>query len=541
MFSFSKISNIFSKIFGYLKFKKNIPNKINNFKPMNKSLVDGNISYMINDPFYPDMIIQIKNPVAQGLNFNVKYYIGYTEGFSSLQGKAANVYALLCHGINIFNKKLKLRKWSVVNNLVVDPVAGEQANAYYDRNGIRYFYFTKNGKSVYTCLSSDIVSHELGHALLDAIRPDLFSVASMEVWAFHEAFGDICSIICTLNFDVIIDYMLNETKGDLRQNNIVSKLAEEMGTTLGHAYSLRNAYNSFKYTNPSTLPTSGDSTVLINEPHSFSRVFSGLFYEILCEIYEAKGRNKESLIAARDYLFDTFLDTCLLAPATPNFFETFCHTWLSVDAKYQVSYKDILNKVFANRNIFKIQSMGMTDFDEKTNKEQSVGYTIENLRIEKFTYTMTISELMPDVLSAQSVDLLGNLKVQLPVDEMHMEHGEEVFKMCSGINASIECARGLIAYITDKNLFGDSEGQNWTKDKDNNLVRKYFNCDCFMPNYLNPQSPEYGKKYKQENNSGCCAYGSCANQNKLESIKIEKSCNLRYHSSCGYISYKNNC
>jgi hypothetical protein len=43
-----------------------------------------------------------------------------------------------------------------------------------------------------------VVCHELGHAILDALKPQLFNVASTEAGAFHEAFGDISAILCAL-------------------------------------------------------------------------------------------------------------------------------------------------------------------------------------------------------------------------------------------------------------------------------------------------------------------------------------------------------
>ena len=508
-----------------------------------KSLNSGVVTYLVNDPQYPNLLVEVNNPKPNGLNINVKFYIGSTgEGFDSVQGKAANVYGLLCHGINVFNKKLNLKKWLATSVLQVDPIAGQQANAYYDRNSLKFFYFDGKAGTVYTCLSSDIVSHELGHGLLDAFRPDFFSVASMEVAAFHEAFGDVVSIICTLYHPAIVDYLMKETGGNLRQTNIASKLAEQFGQGLGQSTGLRNAYNSFKYVQPNTLPKNGPESVLCNEPHNFSRIMSGIFYEVLCEIYEAKGRNVQALLLARDYLIETFIDTAAVAPTSPNFFETFCQTWLVVDARRAVSFKDILQKVFANRNVFRAKAMSQEFFEEKYQKTKVMTSSLEDVKIEQCTLRLPISEIMPDMPQAQSDDLFGKLKVQLPVDNMVMQSLDGTLTyMSASTNEAIDVARDFVAYIVENNLYGDAEHQTWMKDNDDNLVRKYISCDCFMPNSLNPQAPEFNKGYKQLNNSGCCSYGSCANTQGKEDVIVEKSCNVRYHSSCRSVNYNGKC
>lgn len=543
MYLINKIINFYKNIYKFivgLVWPKN-DHETAQYPPL--CIKPGMVTYLVNDPSYPNLFVSIDNPSPQGLGLNVKFYIGSTDGFDSPQGKAANVYGLLCHGINTFQKKTGLSKWAMTPCLQVDPLAGMQANAYYDRSALKFFYFTKNNIECYTCLSSDIVSHELGHAILDAIRPDFFSTASMEIWSFHEAFGDICSILCTLHHDSLVDYMLAETQLNLRQKNIVSKLAEQMGVALGSAYALRDANNDFKYVKPATLPTAAPAGALANEPHSFSRVMTGVFYEVLCEIFEAGGKTKQALLEARDYLLDVLIDTCTVAPASANFYETFCQAWLKIDASKSKSYQEILKKVFENRNIFQIRMMETKPDDSGIAKEHVMSLTKDDMIIEKCKLSMSVSDVMGDMMGMQSQDSeIMNLKVQLCVDEMYLtEDGGKVNNLCYSISDAVAAARDLIQYITDQNLYGDEEFQSWTKDHDNNLVRKFFNCDCFTNNSLIPGNPEYGKGYKPKNNSGCCSYGSCANVNEEEPKKIEKNCNLRYHSSCGSVQYRGKC
>jgi hypothetical protein len=87
------------------------------------------------------------------------------------------------------------------NRLLVVPNAGYADNAYYDRESksLQFYYFDDaNGRRIHTSLSSDIVNHEFGHALLDGIRPYYLEAVSPQTGAFHEFIGDLTAILMTL-------------------------------------------------------------------------------------------------------------------------------------------------------------------------------------------------------------------------------------------------------------------------------------------------------------------------------------------------------
>jgi len=63
--------------------------------------------------------------------------------------------------------------------------AGDRLNAVYTGGDVRFFSTEVDGTRVSTAESPDVVSHELGHAVLDAIRPQLWDAMSHEVAAFH--------------------------------------------------------------------------------------------------------------------------------------------------------------------------------------------------------------------------------------------------------------------------------------------------------------------------------------------------------------------
>ena len=47
---------------------------------------------------------------------------------------------------------------------------------------------------LWTCLSHDIISHELGHAILDNVRPLYLYGYDLDGGAFHESFSDLLAM-----------------------------------------------------------------------------------------------------------------------------------------------------------------------------------------------------------------------------------------------------------------------------------------------------------------------------------------------------------
>ena len=74
--------------------------------------------------------------------------------------------------------------------------------------------------------SPDIVCHEMGHAILDAIKPQLWGAASHEAAAFHESFGDMSAILSALQLQSLRSAILRDTGGHLYQSSRLSRLAE---------------------------------------------------------------------------------------------------------------------------------------------------------------------------------------------------------------------------------------------------------------------------------------------------------------------------
>ena len=191
--------------------------------------------------------------------------------------------------------------WHESRPLRVRLRAGRDLNAFYDRQSLQFFYDTDRvtGRAVYACESLDVVAHETGHAVLDCYQPSFWSTADPETAAFHEAFADCSSLLVTLTDGAVCRGFLEETQGAARASNLVSRLAEAMGRAVYDNYGpravsdptrLRDANNAFRWKSPESLPADGADSTLVSEPHSFSRVFTGAFYDLLVRLIAAAVR-----------------------------------------------------------------------------------------------------------------------------------------------------------------------------------------------------------------------------------------------------------
>ncbi len=187
--------------------------------------------------------------------------------------------------------------------------------------------------------SVDVVTHEQGHAFLDAIRPDFFDVPFIEVGALHEAFGD-CTAIVTALEDRLVRAAVLEATPDLAANQFVESLAEALGDAIEREFgpgnvdvgALRHALNTFQYADPTTLPPDAPSDQLSGEVHSFSRVFSGAFYDVIRNIYAAGSRKGSTALRTASRKAGKLLVAAIrVVPAAPNTFTALGQRMLQVD------------------------------------------------------------------------------------------------------------------------------------------------------------------------------------------------------------------
>ncbi|MCB2409240.1 hypothetical protein [Hymenobacter lucidus] len=226
--------------------------------------------------------------------------------------------------------------------LQVNLDAGNDLNAYYSREdkGLSFFHATitdasNNGRAmtVYSGESPDVISHELGHAILDAIKPELWDILTGEVAAFHEFFGDGSSILTALQLPYVRDTVVAETQGQLWRNSSIARMAEELGYAIRQVnpkYAdldcLRNASTLWLYRSPTELSPDGPNSILTSQPHNFSRVFTGAFLAALgrmaLAIADDQRVNADHVLQASLDMGPLLLKAVINAPLRTDFYRS---------------------------------------------------------------------------------------------------------------------------------------------------------------------------------------------------------------------------
>ena len=142
-------------------------------------------------------------------------------------------------------------KTQFVRRLRIYPHALRDRNAYYSpsKKALLFGYFpvvakdadNTPGTLVFTCLSHDIIAHEVTHALLDGVHPRFNEPVNPDVHAFHEAFADIVALFQHFSYPAVLESQIRRTRGDLYTESLLSQLAQQFGKSSGRGASLRDA------------------------------------------------------------------------------------------------------------------------------------------------------------------------------------------------------------------------------------------------------------------------------------------------------------
>lgn len=138
-----------------------------------------------------------------------------------------------------------------VRRLRIYPHALRDRNAYYspEKKALLFGYFPVTSKDrhnvpgtmVFTCLSHDIIAHEVTHALLDGVHPRFNESTNLDVYAFHEAFADIVALFQHFSYPTVLENQVSSTRGDLETENLLGQLAQQFGRATGRSGALRDA------------------------------------------------------------------------------------------------------------------------------------------------------------------------------------------------------------------------------------------------------------------------------------------------------------
>jgi len=215
-----------------------------------------------------------------------------------------------------------LRKCDDIQCLKLYPHAMQEANAYYNpqSHGILFGFFAANktdqgrnlpGQLIFTCLSQDIIAHEVTHAVIDGIRTYFTEPTNPDVLAFHEGFADLCALFSHFSqHDALINEIrrtggrLYQTElepvapgfgetattdassdakskpviaAQIRSMNPLIQLAVQFGTARGQKYGLRSALG--------TPPNSDDIHKNVNDPHFRGSILVAAVFDAFFSVY----------------------------------------------------------------------------------------------------------------------------------------------------------------------------------------------------------------------------------------------------------------
>ena len=242
-------------------------------------------------------------------------------------------------------------------DLTID--VGEELNAYYDGNGLRFFHYPVGKNVTFSGASTDVVSHECGHALLDTIRPDLWGVNYTEVAAFHEAFGDCVALLTALDDKPTRVKLLSITK-DLSKPSFFEALMEDLAAGVKKNYGAtnpsaepRHALNTFEWDLPENLPARAPPKQMCSEIHAFGRVFVGCFYDLLRLVFAGQASSTEgNLWKAAVTTAKLLIEGTKNAPVDPRFFRSVGRAMLLADDGQNAGkLKPVIAKAFSQHGI----------------------------------------------------------------------------------------------------------------------------------------------------------------------------------------------
>ena len=287
----------------------------------------------------------------------------------TLQFHQVHVWAVVQRALSYFESADALGRpipWGFDGNrLLVVPHAGYGENAYYDRTSksLQFYYFDREGRRTYTCLSADIIHHELAHAVLDGARPLLIESSSVETAAFHEFVGDLTAILLALRNTSFRMRLAERTAGDLSAAENISSIAEEFGARVKDRPYLRSGRNA------KTMAEVKGS----RNAHLVSEVMTGAMFDVILALsrHYVEQRNRTPAQAFWDTIQRmqrTALQPLDLLPPTDVTFRDYALAVLRVEElanpRDPHGYRDLMLQAFVGRGILDAADMQELQADD---------------------------------------------------------------------------------------------------------------------------------------------------------------------------------
>jgi hypothetical protein len=186
--------------------------------------------------------------------------------------------------------------------LRIYPHALREANAYYSpaKKAVLFGYFPASstgqnmpGETVFSCLSHDIVAHEMTHALVDGIHPRFLEPSNRDVLALHEALADIIALFQHFTYPEVLRHQIARTRGELESQNLLGELAFQFGQAIGRYGALRSAIGRIDPVTKKWVPEEPDPEKIYSalEPHDRGAILVAAVFDAFLAIYRKRVRD----------------------------------------------------------------------------------------------------------------------------------------------------------------------------------------------------------------------------------------------------------
>ncbi|MFZ2295765.1 MAG: hypothetical protein WB542_17515 [Polaromonas sp.] len=301
---------------------------------------------------------------------------------------AQHVYAIVMRTLARFEYALGRRtSWSFSGHqLHVAPHAFCEANAYYsagDRALLFGYFEGKRQKTIFTCLSHDIVAHETTHALLDGLRDRYTDPSGPDQAGFHEGFSDVVALLSVFSLRSIVELGLTGGKAPIKTLNglrlisgdhlsadsiadsILFGLGKEFGQEMDGVR--RNALRRSVKLRPSVKYLKDPAYA---EPHARGEIFAAVLLWTMLQLWVSRieklgtfGRNRYNLdmvidegVKVADQLLSIVIRALDYCPPVDLDFSDYVAALLTVDREVapddtRFNYRDVIVDTFSRYGI----------------------------------------------------------------------------------------------------------------------------------------------------------------------------------------------
>ena len=282
-------------------------------------------------------------------------YFARTGTLNSPQFHQVNAFAVAGHTLAFVEREWgRSISWRSGGPLIIRPHAFAGLNSFYDprSNSLNFGYLVSplQGLTIWTCLSHDLVAHELGHALLHTFRPLYASATDSDTAALNESLCDLLAMFSALEHPEVVEYLYRETKGDIRRPNLVS----EFGAAVGHGTSVK--------------PTPFIRSALAGPPyhpsfpleiHARSAIWTSAIYEIVAQLVDSQKPTgtgfSSAVVEASKWVTGMIFRTFHYMPPTNLTMRMFSRLLYEADARVFPAdslFRDIAKSIFEKRNLW---------------------------------------------------------------------------------------------------------------------------------------------------------------------------------------------